>query len=293
MALAVQLHTCFAVRSRRKKEGVTVMKRRILLVGLALMLALSMLVVGCGSDGAADDNETTEAADTFSTLKPGVLVIGSDCDYPPFIELDADGNPAGFEYDMMLAIAEELGVEIEYLAPQNFDTLIPQIVGGGKMDIAVSSFTITPERMEEVDFSSPYFVDGVNQAITVPVDSDVASRDDFAGKKVGVQAGTTGGDWAEENLIGAEIVPFTNITDAFNAMMAGKVDGCVNDLPAAEGLIQKSFDGIKVLESAPTAEEYGIVVAKDNPKLTAALNDAIAKLIASGKMDEITAKWIN
>lgn len=268
------------------------MKKRFLLIGLAVVLMLSAFVVGCGGDDDAVDNgSANESADGFSTITSGVLTIGSDCDYPPFIELDADGNPAGLEYDMMLAIGEELGLEIKYLPPQNFDGLIAQIEAGGKMDVGVSSFTITPERSEIVDFSVPYFVDGVNQAITVPADSDITSREDFDGKKVGVQAGTTGGDWAEENLTGAEIVPFTNITDAFNAMMAGKVDGCVNDLPAAEGLIEKSFSDIKVLESAPTAEEYGIAVSKSNPELTAAINKAIKKLIDSGKMDEITAKW--
>ena len=67
----------------------------------------------------------------------------------------------------------------------------------------------------------------------------------------------------------------------------------VNDLPAAEGLIKKSFSGIKVLESVPTAEEYGIVVSKDNPGLTAALNKAIQTLIDNGTMEKITATWIN
>jgi len=266
------------------------MKRTVLLVLIALVMLLALCLVGCKSDGTGDDATTTTE---FSTIKPGVLLVGSDCDYPPFIELDAGGNPQGFEYDMMLAIGKELGLTIEYLSPQNFDTLIPQIVGGGKMDAAVSSFTITPERKLEVDFTIPYFVDGVNQAITVPADSGVTSREGFEGKRVGAQAGTTGLAWAEENLAGAEIVPFTNITDAFNAMMAGKVDGCVNDLPAAEGLIKKSFSGIKVLESVPTAEEYGIVVSKDNPGLTAALNKAIQTLIDNGTMEKITATWIN
>ena len=264
------------------------MKKRLLLIALAAVLLVSVFVLaGCGTkEEAPADNGG------YTLLKAGVLTVGSDCDYPPFIALDADGNPEGFEYDMMLAIGEEMGLKIEYLSPQNFDTIIPQIQGGGKMDVGVSSFTITPERQELIDFTIPYFLDGVNQAITVPVDSDITSRDDFEGKKVGVQAGTTGADWAEENLEGITIVPFTNITDAFNAMMAGKVDACVNDLPAAEGLISKSFSDIKVLEAAPTAEEYGIAVSKDNPKLTEALNDAIRKLESSGKLAEITAKWI-
>ena len=269
------------------------MKKSILIIAVALVLLFGLGLVGCGSDDATVTTDDPAGADAFTTIKPGVLLVGSDCDYPPFIELDAAGNPQGFEYDMMLAIGQELGLTIEYLSPQNFDTLIPQIVGGGKMDVAVSSFTITPERQQEVDFTIPYFVDGVNQAITVPADSAITSREGFAGKRVGAQSGTTGFMWAEENLPDAEIVGFTNITDAFNAMMAGKVDGCVNDLPAAEGLITKSFSGIKVLESVPTAEEYGIVVSKSNPGLTAALNKAIQTLIDNGTMDKIKADWID
>lgn len=263
-------------------------------LALAIVLALSIaLLAGCGSDeptGASSDAGT--ASDSgYTLLNDGKLSIGSDCDYPPFIALDAAGNPEGFEYDLMVAVAEEMGLEVEYIAPQAFDTLIAQVVAGGKMDIAVSSFTITPERAEQIDFTNPYFLDGVDQAISSLKDSGIAGRDDLAGKKVAVQSGTTGQDWAEENLPGAEIVPYTNITDAFNAMMAGKVDACVNDLPAAEKLISESFQDISVVESVPMAEEYGIVVSKENPALTEALNDALAKVKDSGKYDEIYKKW--
>lgn len=266
--------------------------KKSVLLSLALMLALSFaLLSGCGKDDAetAKPAAGDEAGYTLNT--PGKLIIGSDCDYPPFIQLSASGDPEGFEYDLAVAIAEEMGLEVEYLSPQAFDTLIAQVVAGGKMDVALSSFTITPERLEQIDFSDPYFLDGVNQAISAPKANGIKSRDDLKGKKVGAQSGTTGQSWAQENLPDSEVVAFTNITDAFNAMMAGKVDACVNDLPAAEKLISESFQDITVVESIPTAEEYGIVVSKDNPELTAALNDAIAAVKESGTYDEIYKKW--
>lgn len=268
---------------------------------VALLVAMLAALVGCGGTEPAPSEPAAPAAPgaeapaeggaDYATLEEGKLLVGSDCDYPPYIQLTPAGDPEGFEYDLMVAIGDKMGLDIEYIAPQAFDTLIAQVVAGGKMDVAVSSFTITPERAEQIDFSDSYFEEGVDQAISAPSDSDIAGKDDLAGKRVGVQSGTTGHDWAEENLAGAEIVPFTNMTDAFAAMAAGNVDAAVNDLPTAERLIQDSFQGMKVVESIATAEQYGIVVSKDNPGLTAAINDALAEVKANGEYDTIYKKW--
>lgn len=270
---------------------------------LALMatLVLSLVaLVGCGG-GAEPGEKPAEtpatpapeapAAADYALIQDGKLLVGSDCDYPPYIQLTPAGDPEGFEYDLMVAVGKKMGLEVEYIAPQSFDTLIAQAAAGGKMDVAVSSFTITPERSEQIDFSDSYFEEGVDQAITVPADSAIASRADLAGKKVAAQSGTTGADWVKENLSGSTLVPLTNITDAFAAMSAGSVDAAVNDLPTAERLIKDSFPGMKILESIATAEQYGIVVSKDNPGLTEALNGALAAVKADGEYDAIYKKW--
>jgi polar amino acid transport system substrate-binding protein len=110
---------------------------------------------------------TDSAAPSGGELKlvtPGVLTVASDCDYPPFIELNGD-TPEGYEFDLMKEIAAELGLTLQYMPPQNFDGILVAIAGGSTADIGVSSFTINNERLELVDFCIPYY--DSNQACVV------------------------------------------------------------------------------------------------------------------------------
>ncbi|MDR2107920.1 MAG: transporter substrate-binding domain-containing protein [Coriobacteriales bacterium] len=109
------------------------------------------------SDAAAADGE-------LKLVESGTLIVASDCDYPPFIEMDGD-KPAGFEYELMQAICAELGLTLKYLPPQNFDGILASVAAGTVADIGVSSFTINDERKQLVDFCTPYF--DSNQACVV------------------------------------------------------------------------------------------------------------------------------
>jgi ABC-type amino acid transport substrate-binding protein len=139
----------------------------------------------------------TPAAD-LRLITPGVLTIGSDCDYPPFISMEGE-NPVGFEYELMQAVGAKLGLEIVYLSPQNFDTIIASVAAATKMDIGVSSFTINDERLELVDFCIPYT--DSNQAVVALKTKGYTSAEDLRGLKVAAQSGTTGSDWVRENLM--------------------------------------------------------------------------------------------
>jgi polar amino acid transport system substrate-binding protein len=104
------------------------------------------------------------AGDDIKLVEPGVLTVASDCDYPPFIEMDGD-QPTGFEYEIMAAIASELGLTLKYLAPQNFDGILVAVAAGATADVGVSSFTINDERKKLIDFCTPYF--DSNQACVI------------------------------------------------------------------------------------------------------------------------------
>ena len=157
------------------------------------VLAASMMLIGCTPKTESTTNEPpkteTPATNEMKLVKEGVLTIGSDCDYPPFILLEGD-KPVGFEYDLMEAIAADMGLQLEYLPPQNFDTLIATVASGTKMDLAVSSLTITDERKESVDFCMTYF--DSNQACVIRGDSAYTTVKDLEGKVIGAQSGTTG-----------------------------------------------------------------------------------------------------
>ena len=149
--------------------------------------------------------------------------------------------------------------------------------------------TITDERKQEIDFSDPY-IDS-NQSIAVQEGSDIKDETDLAGKKIGVQSGTTGEAWAKENLNDATMVPFKTATDAFSALQAGNVDAVVNDLPVSAYIVKDTSRGLEIIEEIPTGEQYGFAVSKDNPDLLAAINEALADVKEDGTYDEIYAKW--
>jgi polar amino acid transport system substrate-binding protein len=115
--------------------------------------------------------------------------------------------------------------------------------------------------------------------------------EDLAGKKIGVQSGTTGEAWAQENVPDAQLVPFKNATEAFSAAAAGNVDAIVNDLPVSTELLKEDSRGLEIVAQIPTGEQYGFAVSKDNPALRDAINEALAELRADGTYAEIYEKW--
>ena len=282
--------------------------RRSFVTASAFALAGSALALaGCGSTGtddkkaddadAADDkadadtDADADAADgEFKLVEPGKLTIGSDLDYKPLEYRDEDNNPTGFGVAMTQEICDRIGLEMNFLPAQNFDTLITQVAAGTKMDVAVSSITITDARMEEVDFSTPYY--DSNLAIVVAADAPYESKDDVDGEEVGVQQGTTGEEWVNENLKDSNCTPFTGPTDLMAAMKAGSVSVAVYDEPVARNLVATEYTDFKVLEIIPTGEQYGIAVNKDNAALTAAINEALAAMVADGTMDALVAEYL-
>jgi polar amino acid transport system substrate-binding protein len=265
------------------------------LVVVALMVAL-VAVAGCSTPAATTTEPTTKVV-VVKVVKPGVLQFGSDTAFPPFETMNG-AVAEGFDVDLGAAIAKELGLTSEFVS-QKFDTLIPQLKAGGKFDAVMSGMTITDERKKEIDFSDPY-IDS-NQSVAVLKDKGftVIKTGDTAaivtamnGKTIGVQSGTTGEAWAKENLKGAkQIIPFDDTLAAFSALQAGKVDAVVNDLPVSAAVVKDPARNAMLIAEIPTGEQYGIAIAKTTPDLTKAVNEALAKIKASGEYAKIYQKW--
>jgi len=248
--------------------------RKATAIVLALVLVMTFSLTGCGSKK--------------KLIKEGTLIVGSDCDYPPFIWLDGD-KLYGFEYELMQALAADMGLTLEYLPPQNFDTLIASVRGGSKMDIVVSSLTITPEREKRVDFCMPYF--DSNQACVTKASANYKSVKDLEGKKVGAQAGTTGEAWAKENLKGITMVPFNTTSEGLAAVRAGQVEALFFDAPIAEYQISNEYKDLKIVEVIPTGEKYGFAVRKGNSELLDQVNKSLQNLVDNGTYDRIFKKY--
>ena len=257
------------------------------------MLVCALGLVGCsGNDGAssasssaADDSAATEEA---TLVNDGKLTVAASLDFPPFENLEGE-EAVGFEVDLMKALAEQMGLEADYLPSTTFDTIIPLITAGGQADVGVSGFTVTEDRKKEIDFTD-VIIDS-NQGVVVMPGSGYTSVDDLEGKRIATQSGTTGYDWAVENIPGADVIPYDEMTAVFAALQGNQADAIVADLPVVQYYVNTAYTDMEVMAEIPTGEQYAIVVSKDNPALTQQLNEALAELKANGTYDEIYEKW--
>jgi polar amino acid transport system substrate-binding protein len=212
--------------------------------------------------------------------------------YPPLESIPAGStDPEGFEIDMMDAIAKKLNLKMKWLPATKFDTIIPLIKQGGKADVGVSAFTITDERSQEIDFTESYL--DSNQGLVTPKAAGATSKEtlNVAGTQIAVQSGTTGESWVRENLPQATCVPLDDAIQALTGVQTGLYAAAVADLPVMSYLCNQSYTSLQVSIEIPTGEQYGIVVSKDNAKLTQDINKALAELRSDGTMDSLQQKW--
>lgn len=261
-------------------------------VALSCALAVACLgLAACGGSNSGSDGSSSGNASSgsYKLVESGKLTVGSDLDYKPMEYLDGD-KPAGFGVDMTQEICNRLGLEMNFLSPQNFDSLITQVNGGTSMDVAVSSITINDEREELVDFSTPYY--DSNLAIVTLASSDIASASGLSGKPVGAQSGSTGEEWAKENLGDSSYTPYAGPTDALTALRAGKIQAVVLDAPVASDYVKEDAGTYKLVDEIATGEQYGIAINKDNPELKKAIDSALADMQADGTLDKLKNKWL-
>lgn len=262
--------------------------------GLALfgLAACSSSNGSSSTPSSASADTSTSANSSLNLVTEGKLTSVSDMANPPFSYYDTGSKePKGFEVDLMAAVAEEMGLESVWLTGTKFDTIIPLIKQGGKADVAITGMTITDERKKEIDFTDSYL--DSNQAIVVSKTATVTTKDelDVAGKQICAQYGTTGGDWAQENLTKATYVPLDDFVQCFTGVSTGLYDAAVCDLPVSENMITNSYTDLQISQQIATGEQYGIAVSKDNPNLTKALNEALAAIKDDGTLDNLEITW--
>ena len=222
------------------------------------------------------------------------LKMGTNAAFPPYEYYDDETNDiVGIDAEVAAAICEKLGYDLE-IVDMDFDSLIPA-VANGKIDMVLAGLTVTEERKQNVDFTSPYAT-GV-QVVIVKEDSPITSVDDLfaegANHKIGVQQGTTGDlyctwDIADEGL--GSVEPFKTGIDAVLALTSGKVDCVVIDNEPAKNFVAAN-EGLKILETEYITEDYAIALAKGS-ELTEQINAALEELIADGTVQSIIDKYI-
>ncbi len=265
------------------------------------LLSSATLVAACGSDSeeAKTSSPATAAScakDKLTLLTPGKLTIATDKPaYPPYFEDDDPTNGKGFESAVAYAIADELGFEKSEVAWKVVPFNASFKPGKKDFDFDVNQISITEPRQKAVDFSSPYFT--APQAVLALEGSDAAKAKtlaDLKDAKLGVQVATTSLDAATKQIApSTQPQVFDDSNATVQALKTKKVDAIVVDLPTALYLNAAEVDGSVVVGQfdAPGGDQWGAVLEKDSP-LTACVNQAIEKLDASGKLDELTDTWI-
>ena len=193
----------------------------------------------------------------------------------------------GVDVEIAKKIAEKTGKELE-LKDTDFDSLINE-VKTGKADFAAAGLSITPERLEEVDFSVEYAVS--KQVIIVKKDNDAETIEDFNGKKVAVQLGTVADLVLSDENPEIELVQHKKYLLAVEDLKADKVDAIVLDSLPAEEIINKNPD-FKILEKELLTDKYGIAVQKGNTELLNDINAVLKDLMDNGKIQEYTVKYL-
>lgn len=219
--------------------------------------------------------------------------MATNAEFPPYEYHDSsqtgpDGSDiVGIDAEIAGAIAEKLGKDlvIEDIA---FDSLIPELQSG-KADFVAAGMTVTEDRLVNVDFSDTYAT--AVQSIIVTSDSEIAGPDDLAGKKIGVQQGTTGDLYATDDFGDENIDRYPKGVDAVQALVQGKVDAVIIDNEPAKVFVGDN-EGLKLLDTAYAEEEYAIAVKKGNTELLEQINTVIQELKDSGEMDSIIGKYI-
>lgn len=250
----------------------------------ALLLAVGL--AACGSDGGG----TTTAALDPQVIRPGTLTVCTSFGYPPF-EFKQDGKPAGFDIDLADEVARRLGLKAVFVNAKFDDIQSGQALNEGKCDVAAAGISIRGDRARVLDFSSPYF--DAAQAMVVRQGSAVSSIDDLAGRKVGVQDGSTSQLYVSDNAPKtADIVAFNTVAQVTDAIRRGTVDAGVYDNTVVGDVVAHN-PRFAVADEFQTGEQYGMAVKKDSSvDLLRFINNVLADLKASGRYDQIYDRWI-
>ena len=218
----------------------------------------------------------------------GKLVVATNATFPPYEFIDDNGDYAGIDVEIIQAVGEYLGLEVEILNIE-FDTIITS-VNSGKADIGIAGMTVTEDRLKNVDFSDTYATG--KQVVITASDSGINGVADLAGKKVGVQTGTTGDIYASDDDTIGEVVQYNSGTEAVLALSQGKIDAVIIDNEPAKKYIEK-YDNLVIIDEEYTYEEYAMCFAKGNTELVAKVNEALAALKADGTLKAIIDKYSN
>ncbi|WP_422744677.1 ABC transporter substrate-binding protein [Mycobacterium sp. WMMD1722] len=276
------------------------MRTPAILTAFAVPLAVAAVLGGCApADESAPDTSAAPVAcqkDSLPTLTPGTLTFATDQPaYQPWYVDDDPANGQGYESAVAYAVAEKLGYrrdDVRWVRVPFNAAIAP---GPKSFDANLSEFSITEEREQAVDFSSPYF--NVTQAFVTLPSSPAAGVTTVAGLRdvrLGAQVGTTSYDAARGIGPSQQVAVYNTNEDAKAALVSGQIDALALDLPTAFA-VQAELPGSVIVGQLPPdpdhAEHFGIVLDKGSP-LTRCVSEAVDQLGDDGVLFRLQKQWL-
>jgi putative glutamine transport system substrate-binding protein len=254
--------------------------RRIALVALAAAFGASIVP-------AFAENATLDAI-----KKRGKLKVGIKYDSPPFGSLDPKTNQVvGFEVDIAKSLARQImgdAAKVDFVQV-NSSNRIP-LLENGEIDLFIATATITPARLQEIDFSNVYFRAG--QSLLVKKNSAVKSYKDLGGHSVCTTSGSTPEQTIRALAPQANVQTFETYGDCFTALNSGRIDAMTTDNGILIGYEKQDPTHLEVVGGVFTFEPYGIGIAKGNTALLGAVNSALATMLKDGEYAKFNQAWI-
>lgn len=272
------------------------MKKKFLALTLAMALGLGL--TACGSNGAnssasGSNNDASNSSVDSSNAGMTKLVLGTSADYPPFefhVLQDGEDKIVGIDVFLAEQIAEDMGAELE-ISDMDFDMLL-NLMNKGDVDMVIAAMELKDDRAAAADYSDPYYTDEAPLIVVRKADLDqYKTLEDFTGKTVGAQTGTTkadivlGTDPEKPHMTDVQDLLLPKVTDLIAQLQFEKCDAVVLDAAVAQKYVA-SNDELAIVESidlGEAAEPYRVWVAKGDPKgLLPSINETIATVTAEG-----------
>jgi glutamate transport system substrate-binding protein len=264
----------------------------------ALAIAAALAVTGCTDSGATDDSTAPAVDDTISfdagtTMaelnEAQAITIGTKFDQPLFGQVDANGDPQGFDVEIGKLIAAKLGIPADKITwTETVSSNREPFIQSGEVNLVVATYTINDKRKEVVSFAGPYYNAGQDILVLAGNPEGITGPEDLAGKAVCTVTGST----SEANL--AEytdnIVSLAGYADCLEPLRAGTVAAVSTDNVILAGLADAAAGEFEVVGNPFTEEPYGIGVALDDDEFRAFINDVIDEALEDGTWDSLWEK---
>lgn len=252
---------------------------------ILVVSAMLLFLAACGSKESSTEN-TGDNAD-LNLVKEGSLSFAMSGLYPP-LNFKKDGKLTGFDVEIGTEIAKRIGLEANPVT-NPWETII-QGLKANKYDAIIGSMTATEERDKQVDFTNPYYLSGA-QIFIAEGNTEIQSKEDLKGKKIGVIQASTWKDMADE--LSDEVKGYPSDVNALQDLALGRLDAVITD--KIVGVNAKNEKGLKIeaIGDLLNEDRVSVAVNEGNTALVEKINEAIQSMLDDGTYEEISMKWFN